>query len=145
MTKDVSHKGVIVGVTSDIVRVEIISQSACSSCHAAGLCSMSETTKKEVEVPVRSGEHFMLGDNVSVILEMSMGMKAVVLAYVVPLAILLMICISLSYASVGELVSGLLGLGGVAVWYLLLYLFRNRISRKYTFKIVKDNNLNSIK
>ena len=54
MKKEVSHKGRVVEVGQDVIQVEIISSSACSSCHAAGLCTMSEAVKKIVEVPVAS-------------------------------------------------------------------------------------------
>ena len=37
MKKEVSHKGRVVEVGQDVIQVEIISSSACSSCHAAGL------------------------------------------------------------------------------------------------------------
>lgn len=143
MSKDVSHKGKVVAVSSTGVRVEIISQSACSSCHAAGLCSMSEAVKKEIDVPAQPGEEYHVGDDVKVILGSDMGMKAVVLAYVIPLALLLVVCISLTYTGMGELYAGLAGLGAVAVYYFVLYLMRKRVSGKYVFKIEKENNLNS--
>ncbi len=51
MKGEISHKGRVLEVTPDVIRVEMISSSACSACHAAGLCSMSESVKKVVEIP----------------------------------------------------------------------------------------------
>lgn len=143
MSEKVSHKGKVIKVTSASVTVEIISQSACSSCHAAGLCTMSEAVRKEVEVPCSPGECFHEGETVDVVLSADMGMKAVALAYVGPLLLMLAVCMALSFAGVRELYSGLAGLAAVAVYYLLLYLVRDRMAKKYVFRIVKENNLNS--
>ena len=134
MKKEVSHKGRVVEVGQDVIRVEIISSSACSSCHAAGLCTMSEAVKKIVEVPVASNPKCYVGEEVELVLQEATGMKAVLLAYVIPLLIL---CVSLSYVNMNELYAGLAGLAGVLVYYLVLYLVRNRISGDYVFRIRK--------
>ena len=47
----ISHDGIIVEITPDFTTVEILSSSACASCHAKGLCGMSEEEKKLIMVP----------------------------------------------------------------------------------------------
>ena len=84
----VSHRGKVVQVTPESTTVEIISSSACSACHASGICGMSEYTKKAVEVPTRAWENFTPGEEVNVVLKASMGHKAVWRAYVLPLLVL---------------------------------------------------------
>ncbi len=145
MKEEVSHKGRVTEVNADSVKVEIISSSACASCHAASLCSMSEAVKKVVEVRTPGNENYAVGDEVLVVLKSSLGMKAAAVAYVVPLAVLLVVCVSLSYTGIHELYIGLAGLGSLAVYYLVLYLLRDRMASDYTFCIRKENNLNSIK
>ena len=137
MKKEVSHKGRVVEVGQDVIQVEIISSSACSSCHAAGLCTMSEAVKKIVEVPAASNPKCYVGEEVELVLQEATGMKAVLLAYVIPLLILLILCVSLSYVNMNELYAGFAGLAGVLVYYLALYLVRNRISGDYVFRIRK--------
>ena len=83
MKKEVSHKGRVVEVGQDVIQVEIISSSACSSCHAAGLCTMSEAVKKIVEVPAASNPKCYDGEEVELVLQEATGMKAVLLAYVI--------------------------------------------------------------
>ena len=134
---EVSHKGKIVSVGKDKVSVQIVSESACSSCHAAGLCGASESKKKIVEVPVYAGQTYSLGQDVEVCLAKKMGLKAVLFSYVIPLAILLILVLSLSSIGLGELVSGLASVGGVAVYYLILYFCRNRLAEGYAFYIRK--------
>ena len=69
--------GRVLSVDAEKIRVEIISSSACTSCHAAGLCSMSEAVKKIVDVPVFGNSGYAPGDEVELVLTASMGMKAV--------------------------------------------------------------------
>ena len=131
----VSHKGRIVQVTPEFTTVEIISASACSACHASGLCGMSEYTKKAVEVPTRAWENYQPGEEVNVLLKASMGHKAVWLAYVAPLLVLAAVLMGSLAMGAGELVAGLGALGRVALYYLFLWLFRNRLRNEYVFTI----------
>ena len=62
-------------------------------------------------------------------------MKAVMLSYVAPLIVLLAVIIALGALGAGELLSGLIGLGAVGLYYFLLWLFRKRIRREYVFTI----------
>ena len=131
----VSHRGRIVQVTPDLTTVEIISSSACSSCHATGICGMSEYTKKAVEVPTRAWDGYRPGDEVNVVLRASMGHKAVWLAYVVPLLVMMAVLMAMLGLGAGELAAGLGAIGGVALYYLFLWLFRDKLRNEYIFTI----------
>lgn len=136
-TGEVSHKGMIVSVGKDKVSVQIVSESACSACHTAGLCGAAESKKKIVDVPVYGDRSYSIGQEVEVCLARKMGLKAVLLSYVIPLVILLILVLSLSYIGFGELASGLVSIGGIAVYYLILYLCRNHLAEGYVFYIRK--------
>jgi sigma-E factor negative regulatory protein RseC len=64
-----------------------------------------------------------------------MGFKAVWLSYVIPLAVLLAVLLLLVGAGVKEWLSGLLAIAATAVYYLLLWLFREKLSNEYIFYI----------
>ena len=134
---EVSHKGMVVSVGKGSVSVRIVSESACSSCHAAGLCGAAESRNKIVEVPLYGAQTYSIGQEVEVCLARKMGLKAVLLSYVIPLMILLILVLSLSSIGLGELASGLVSIGGIAVYYLILYLCRNRLAERYVFYIRK--------
>lgn len=134
---DISHKGRILNITPEFTSVEIISESACGSCHARSLCGLGDSKTKVVEVPTRGWDSYEVGDEVDVTLKASMGHKAVWLAYVLPLLVLVCALLVLTAAGVQELYAGLGGLGAVAVWYLLLWLFRSRLKNEYVFNINK--------
>ena len=132
---DVSHIGKIIEITPEFTTVEIISSSACASCHAKGLCGVSEEKVKVISLPTDPYASYSTGDEVEVVMKKSMGLKAVWISYVIPLFILMILILSLSSVTVHELYAGLIALGGVALYYLLIYLFRNRLSKDFVFYI----------
>ena len=135
MKEQVMHTGKVVSMTPQTTTVQIVSQSACSECHAAGLCGLSEYTEKAIEVPTRPSATYGVGDEVQVALKASMGFKAVWIAYFLPLVVLLAVALGLIALGVPELVSGLAGLGAVALYYLVVWLLRDRLRNEYVFTI----------
>ena len=135
MKVSVKHTGQVVSMTPQLTTVRIVSHSACSECHAAGLCGLSEYTEKAIQVPTDPYASYAVGDEVQVVLKASMGMKAVWLAYFLPLVVLLAIALGLIALGVGEVVSGLAGLAAVGLYYLVLWLFRDRLRNEYIFTI----------
>ena len=129
------HTGKVVSMTPKTTTVQIVSQSACSECHAAGLCGLSEYTEKAIEVPTRPSATYGVGDEVQVVLKASMGFKAVWIAYFLPLVVLLAVALGLIALGVPEVVSGLAGIGAVALYYLGVWLLRDRLRNEYVFTI----------
>ena len=135
MREQVTHTGKVVSMTPKTTTVQIVSHSACSECHAAGLCGLSEFTEKAVEVPTSPSATYGVGDEVQVVLKASMGFKAVWIAYFLPLVVLLAITLGLIAAGVPEVLSGLAGIGAVALYYLIVWIRRDRLRNEYVFTI----------
>ena len=136
--ESVSHKGKIIGITPKTTSVEIISESACASCHAKGLCGMSEHSSKVIEVPSDPFVIYELGEEVNVVLKASMGHKAVFIAYVGPLIVLTSVLLGLLGLGAAELVAGVSAFAAIAVYYLFIRLLRDRLKSEYVFKIEKQ-------
>ena len=132
---EISHKGVIKSITPELTTVEILSTSACAECHAKGMCGMSESKVKEISVPTDPYSVHEVGEEVQVMLKKSMGLKAVWISYVIPLFILMILILSLSSVNVHEAYVGLGAIAGVALYYLVIYLFRNRLANDFVFYI----------
>jgi sigma-E factor negative regulatory protein RseC len=130
---EIRHEGRIVEITPEFTTVEILVSSACAACHAKGLCGMSEAEEKVIMVPTDPYAQHKVGDTVTVMTKMSMGMKAVWISYVVPLIILMILILSLSEIFDSQLLCGLASLGGVAVYYFIIWLFRNRLQNEFGF------------
>ena len=131
--EQITHKGRIVAIDPDITTIEIIVESACASCHAKGLCGLGEEKVKQIQVRTSAWTPRQVGDEVEVVLKKSMGYKAVFIAYGLPLVVLFAALMLLGALGVGELWAGLGALGAVAVCYFVLFLFRNKISKDYSF------------
>lgn len=135
MKGDISHKGRIVRMTPQVTTVAIEQHGACGSCHAAGLCGMADVTEKAVDLPTDPYASYGVGDEVDLVLKASMGLKAVWLAYCIPLVVLLAVILGLIALGVGEIAAGLSGIGAVGVYYFLLWLFRDSLRNEYVFTI----------
>ena len=131
----ISHKGKIVNMTPQVTTVSILQHAACGECHAAGICGMGDMSEKLVEVPTDPYGNYSVGDEVEVLLKASMGLKAVWLCYAIPLVVLLGTVVGLLSAGVEEAAAGLVGLAAIGLYYLLLYLFRNKLKNEYIFTI----------
>ena len=136
---EIRHSGRILEITPDFTTVQIVVSSACSSCHAKAMCGMSEDEEKVIMVPTDPYAEHKVGDEVQVMTKMSMGMKAVWISYVIPLAILMILILSLSGVIGNEVYRALVAIGGVAVYYFFIWLFREKLSNEFTFYI-KNNN-----
>lgn len=135
MSQNVSHKGKILSITPQVTTVSLLQHSACGSCHAAGICSMAESAEKIVEVATDPYAFYQVGDEVEVLLKASMGMKAVYLAYFIPLILILAAILGLLALGVGEVPAAAAGLGVAAFYYFLLWLLRGKLQNEYSFTI----------
>lgn len=131
----VEHSGKIVEITPQFTTVEIVSESACSACHAKGLCSLGESKTKAVQVPTSPWQNYQVGDTVILQLKASMGHKAVWIGYVIPLIVLMAVLLGATATGVHELKAGLLSIAAVALYYLAVWLFQEKLKKEYIFSI----------
>ncbi len=134
---EIAHTGTIIEITPDFTSVQIVSSSACSACHAKGLCGMSEEQEKVIILPTDPYTVYEVGDEVRVYTKMTMGLKAVWISYAVPLMILIILILSLSSIVDNEFLRGGLAIGGVAVYYFIIWLLRDKLSDQFEFYIKK--------
>ena len=137
--KSVDHKGTIIEITESNIRVEIINKSMCAACHAKGFCTTGDTKDKIIDVAYFNRGEYSVGDSVVVTMRRSMGFKAVWISYVIPLLILLIFLLTLHSLGFGELLAGLSSVLAVGIYYLVVYLLRDRISTDFVFTIAKNN------
>jgi sigma-E factor negative regulatory protein RseC len=133
----VSHDGIVESISGTKVRVRFVAQSACAACHAKGVCSVSNTEEKFVEV-TDSTSGFRAGDPVKVILAQRQGFKAVWYGYGLPLILLLLVIFIASAITGREGLSALIGLSVLIPYYLTIYLFRKRITRTIEFTLQRS-------
>jgi sigma-E factor negative regulatory protein RseC len=132
---EISHTGRITAVEQDLIRVQVLAQSACSSCHAKGSCSVGDVEEKEVDIPIPKGHSYAVGDLVTVILDESKGVHAILLGYIYPFLVLFLSLLIASAFTDSQGLAGLIALGVLIPYYFFLYLIRGHIKRKFDFRI----------
>ena len=132
---EIVHSGKIIEINPDFTTVEIMVSSACSECHAKGLCGMSEMEEKVIMVPTDPYEPRQIGDIVQVKTKMTMGLKAVWISYVIPLAVLMILILSLSAVIENEFLRGGFAIAGVGLYYFVIWLMKDRLSDQFEFYI----------
>ena len=142
MNNNIKHIGIVESIDGPHVRVKILQSSACSSCSVKGHCNISETKEKIIDIFDGEKAGFCtVGQQVMVCGTTSMGMKAVFLAFVLPFLVLLAaLFVTMRVTDGDEAISALVSLCTLIPYYILIYLFRNKISRTFSFTLETINN-----
>lgn len=139
MSESINHNGIIEKIEGDTIFVRIIQQSACSGCHAQSMCSASEKKEKIIEVTDNDPGRFHVNEEVTLSGKSSLGLQAVLLAFVLPLIVVLAAIVAGTYLQWDETTSGLTGLLLLIPYYCILYILREKLKRKFIFTLKKLN------
>ena len=150
--------------------VRIVQTSACSACKAKAMCASAESTEKEMTAVLLSDNgrpmgygvldadkpllEYKVGNEVEVMVQQKMGWKAVVLAYLLPFFVMLAVMfVGNGLLAIGDGATGLLGdeakreavlgtvaLCAMAVYYLVLGMFKDKLQKEFSFTAKKKNN-----
>lgn len=131
----ISHEGVITKITDDTLEIKITAMSACAACHAKSACTMSDQAEKVLTVPRPDRQEFHLFQKVNVIMAVGQGNKAAVLAYLIPIVLLLAVLFTCLGIGLGEGLSALIGIAALIPYYFVLYLRRDKIKRQFEYRI----------
>lgn len=130
------HPGKVTAVAEGVVTVTIVSTSACSQCEAHAHCGFAENKEKSIDIATRQWQQYSVGDSVQVNIDTSLGLKAVLLAYLLPAILLLAVLFPLLNV-ISEPLAVLIALAALTLYYSILYKCRNRLQKKFTFGIVR--------
>jgi len=134
-TDTIKHIGTISRIEGNILHVKMLQGSACAGCHAAKLCQSSETKEKEVDVICKDVTRYRVGQNVLLLGSIHQGLKATVWAYMLPIVLLVVVLFACFKMGVGETLSALLSLGAVAVYFMGIYLCRDKFQKQFSFSV----------
>ncbi len=138
--KEIEYEGIICSLSERNAIVEILNKSACAACNAKGLCVASDVKKKHIEVIIEEGETFAAGERVNLVAQERMGLTAVLLAYVVPLVLMVAVLIGCNAAGIDDSKGGMMAIAVLIPYYIVLWLMRGRIRKQFVFRIKKQNN-----
>lgn len=132
----IEQKGTVEEITDRRVRIKIQRDSACGHCNAGSICRLSDISERIIETGDYN-QDIKVGDIVDVTIARSMGNKAVLFGYLLPFLLLISVLMILNAVGMKEWLSGLISLGALAPYFILLYLFRDRLRRSITFAVRK--------
>ena len=96
--------------------------------HAKSMCTASESKEKIIEVPDNSGK-FHINEEVQLCGQSSLGLQAVLLAFVFPLIIVFAAIVTGTSMQWEETTSGLTGLLLLVPYYCILYFLRDKTEK----------------
>lgn len=137
MSQSIEHSGIFEQIDGEQIKVLIMQQSACSECHAKSLCSVADKKEKIIEV-ISSDPTLKVGDRVIIYGESSIGLQAVLLAFVIPLLLIFLALFIFQHFIENELMAGILSILVLVPYYLILFLSNKRLKNKFQFKIKKQ-------
>lgn len=139
MVDTITHQGIVKNINGSHVSVRIIQTSACSSCSVKGHCSSADSKEKIIDVIASPGA-YRIGEEVMLVGTTSMGMKAVLLAFVVPFLLLVISLFLFMEVINNDLWASLLSLGILIPYYILLWFNKSRLKQQFSFTIKPINN-----
>ncbi len=135
MTNKIKHPGIVESIGEGCVSVRIVQSSACSACKVAGHCHASESKEKIVEVDMADTVGYHVGDRVVVAADTSVGFRASLYGYLLPLLLMVATLVVVLLASRQEAFAALSALAVLIPYYIGLYLFRSRLKGSLSFAI----------
>lgn len=134
----IKHRGIVEKIDGSHIVVRIVQTSACSACSAKGLCNASESKEKQIDV-YEVNPAYRIGEEVILCGTTSMGMKAVLLAFGIPVFLLLVVLFVTMRVTDGDaLLSAIVALVAVVPYYAVLYLMKDKMNKTFSFVIEKQ-------
>ena len=138
MADIIKHRGRVERVDGSHVVVRIIQTSACSACSIKGHCNASESKEKLIDV-YEANASYQVGEEVVVCGTTSMGMRAVFLAFGIPLLhVFLAVFVAMKLSGGNELLSSLIALASVIPYFIAIYFLKNKLNKTFSFTIEKQ-------
>ena len=132
MDELIRHEGVVVSTNGNMAHVEIVQTSSCSACKARNMCMSSESRQKEMDAVML--EPLRVGDRVEVEVRERLAWKAVLLAYIMPFVVMMAVIVILDFVTEwSEAIVGTLSLCAIALYYIVLSMFRHKLQKQFSF------------
>lgn len=132
----IQHQGIIEKIEKHKVFVRIEQKAACNACHARSACIASDKKEKIIEIDDTSGT-YTANEPVIVSAHSSVGLYAVIIAFMIPLILVILAFIIGINQSGSEGIGGLVGLFILFPYYFILYIFREKLKKKCVFSLSK--------
>lgn len=125
-------------VAEGCVKVRILQTSACAACKVASHCNASDKKEKIVEVFCDDAASYQKGQEVKVTASKQVAANALLLGFGLPFLLLMLILIVTLKLSGNEGVAAIAALASLVPYYLVLWLFKDRIRQRLAFALERN-------
>lgn len=136
MAEEVEHIATITSIQSGSISVELSPGQKCNGCGIAAMCG-AKGEKLVLELKVVDASSFSVGERVRLIANERSTWRAICIGLVMPSLLLFVAVIGLLAAGMGQLAVACVGVAVVVVYYVTLYMFRNRVVDRISWTIEK--------
>jgi len=133
---EIKHQGVIRKITNDFYFVAVERTAACQGCAAKNFCNIATDKSELITIQKLPHQNFNIGDEVTLSISEKMGWKALFYGYMLPFLILMAGIIIPSLVAVPQGIAGIVGIGALALYYVIFGFFSKKIDKEFQFKII---------
>ncbi len=130
---EIKHRGTVLERNGDILKVLLLEASGCATCSVKGSCSVGDVEEKVLEIH-SPDDNLEVGDEVYVSMSNKKAMEALFWAYILPFIVLLVTIVVLSNY-MNELYIGLISIGMLAAYYLILSFNKSFFKKQFNLEI----------
>lgn len=140
MQDSITHSGVVVSENGNCAVVRIEQLSACSQCHAAAMCNVSDKKDKLIDAIIPEGVKVECGDIVEIKSKRENKSAAIALAYILPLFLMVAVLfLSILGLGLSETAGALMSIGILVIYYGALWFFKDKLKKRFVFYIQANN------
>lgn len=137
MSDQILHHGVVEKLMPgrNMVGVRIADSDECAACAAAKICRAGNNSSELLAVTVPPGMRLNIGDKVEVTGSEQLHRKAIRLLMLYPTMAIIAVMVGVYLLWGNQLMAALAGVGVMFMFFIILYVCRNRINREFVFVI----------
>jgi sigma-E factor negative regulatory protein RseC len=133
----VTHRGEVVKTNHSIVTVRLTSGTECEGCAAAKICRVSENNDNIIDVNTDDATTFTPGELVVVEGSERLHRKAIRLATLYPTIAIIATMVIVFLLTGNQTLAALAALAMMLIFFIILYLCRDRLDKEFLFTIRK--------
>lgn len=133
----IRQSATVIRVDATQIEVEVCRPEACAACKAKSVCSEGGGQGKRMTL-ANDGQGYQLGEQITLVMRRSAGLKAVVIAYLVPVILVVTALLVFQTIHMQETVAAISTLVLLGLYFLVIRLLRGRLNRELTIEIEKE-------
>lgn len=133
----IRQSATVIRVDAAEIEVEVCRPEACAACKAKSVCSEGGGEGKRMTL-VNDGQGYRVGEQIQLVMRRSAGLKAVVIAYLVPVVLVVAALLIFQATPMSDTTAALLTLGILVLYFVIIRLLRERINNQLTIEIEKE-------